>query len=200
MRSIRIDIHKLLQSLSENDRHAFNMLYEAYYEQVFRFAYYFLKDKEACREVVSDVFFSIWQSRKHLAEITQLEAYFYIVTKHEATRYLARNATRDTVSLDEIPIRLAGETGSSPEDQLLSQEMETLLTQAIEELPDKCRIIFLMARQEGLRSKEIAEILSLSESTVRVQMKIAIEKIVTRLRPHFPHLTFGMLLSLLFSV
>lgn len=54
---------------------------------------------------------------------------------------------------------------------------------------------FLLARQEGLKPKEIAERLSINESTVRVQMKIAIDKIVTSLKPHFPDITFALFLT-----
>lgn len=170
------------------------MLYEVYYDEVFRFAYYFLKDKEGCREVVSDVFFSVWQSRKRLKDITNLEAYFYIVTRNESMRYLNKRKEYDMLSLDDIPVQLEERDTSSPEERLIDCEIEALLTQVINELPEKCRLIFLMARQEGLKSKEIGEILSISESTVRVQMKIAVEKIIEKIRPHFPDLTLAVLL------
>lgn len=100
------------------------MLYQVYYEQVFRFSYYFLKDRHACSEVVSEIFFSIWQSRKKLEAIANLEAYFYTVTKNEANRYLIRNSRHHTVSLDEIPIQLEDEESISPEDKLVNQEIE----------------------------------------------------------------------------
>lgn len=176
------------------------MLYQVYYDEVFRFAYYFLKNKEACREVVSDVFFSVWQSRKRLKDITNLEAYFYIVTRNESMRYLSKSRSYDMLSLDDIPIQLEDHGSSSPEEKLVDSEIETLLTQVINELPEKCRLIFLMARQEGLKPKEIGEILSISESTVRVQMKIAVEKIIEKIRPHFPDLTLAVLFSTLHLV
>ncbi|WP_255418450.1 RNA polymerase sigma factor [Parabacteroides sp. AM08-6] len=193
LKTVKIDIDHLARSVSEDNRSAFNMLYQVYYENVFRFSYYFLRDKEACREVVSDVFFSIWQSRKKLKEITNLEAYFYIVTKNEAMRYLNRKNEYEKLSLDDFPIELEDLEASSPDGQLIDKEIETLLTQIINELPDKCRLIFLMARQEGLKPKEIGKILSISESTVRVQMKIAVEKIIEKIRPHFPDLTLTVL-------
>ena len=196
MKTAKIEIDRLARSVSEDNRNAFNMLYQVYYNDVFRFAYYFLKDKEACREVVLDVFLSVWQSRSRLAEITNLEAYFYIVTKNEAVRYLNKKRDQDILSLDTLPIELEDQENSSPDQLLINQEIEKLLTQVIDELPEKCRLIFLMARQEGLKPKEIGEILSISESTVRVQMKIAVEKIVTRIRPHFPDLTLTVLFSL----
>lgn len=200
MKTANIDISHLVHSVSEDNRSAFNMLYQVYYDEVFRFAYYFLKNKEACREVVSDVFFSVWQSRKRLKDITNLEAYFYIVTRNESMRYLSKSRSYDMLSLDDIPIQLEDHGSSSPEEKLVNSEIEALLTQVINELPEKCRLIFLMARQEGLKPKEIGEILSISESTVRVQMKIAVEKIIEKIRPHFPDLTLAVLFSTLHLV
>ncbi|HCO68838.1 MAG TPA: RNA polymerase sigma-70 factor, partial [Dysgonomonas sp.] len=79
------------------------------------------------------------------------------------------------------------------------EEIDKLLTKIINNLPDRCRIIFIMARQEGLKPKAIAERLSINESTVRVQMKIAIEKIIAEVKPHYPDITFTILISLLLS-
>lgn len=196
MKPSNADIVKLAHSVAQDNRTAFSMFYQIYYEDVFRLSYYFLKEKEACGEVVSDVFFSVWQSRKKLKEIANMEAYLYTVTRNEALRYLNKRKNYDTVSFEEIPIQLAGQDDASPEETLENKEIEELLTRVINELPEKCRLIFLMVRQEGLKPKEIAEILSINESTVRVQMKIAIDKIITRIRPYFPNLTLTMLLMI----
>jgi RNA polymerase sigma-70 factor (ECF subfamily) len=190
---------KQLLDMIAADRHdAFSRFYDLYYDQVFRIAFYFLKEKEACREVVTNVFFSVWQSRKKLRDVTNIETYLYVVIRNESQRFMAQRRDVNTVSLDEIPIRLEAGRDDSAEEQLISAEIEALLTQAINELPEKCRIIFLMMREEGLKPKQIADILSLRESTVRVQMKIAIEKITDILKPHFPDLLFSVLLSRLF--
>ena len=122
LKTVKIDIDHLARSVSEDNRSAFSMLYQVYYENVFRFSYYFLRDKEACREVVSDVFFSIWQSRKKLKEITNLEAYFYIVTKNEAMRYLNRKNEYEKLSLDDFPIELEDLEASSPDGQLIDRK------------------------------------------------------------------------------
>lgn len=188
-----IEKKELLNSVSNSDRDAFNMFYNLYYDQVFRFSYFFLKDKDACREVISEVFFCIWQSRKGLKDISNLDAWIYIITKNEAVRFTNRSRKNKSVSLDEIPICFQQKADESPEDELLHKEIEELLTEVINGLPERCRIIFLMTRQEGLKPKEIAEILSINESTVRVQMKIAIEKIIAGVKPHFPNLTLSLL-------
>ena len=169
------DIHSLLTMIQEENTLAFNMFYEMYYDQVFRYTYYFLKDTESCREVVADVFFAVWQSRKRLKDIENLEAYLFISVRNEVTRYNKKNGRQNRVSL------------------------EQLLGKIIGELPEKCRLIFLMARQEQLKPKEIAERLCISENTVRVQMKIAIEKIIKQIKPYYPDLTLSLLWSFFFS-
>lgn len=183
-------ISPALEAVAAGSRDAFNSFYRSYYDLAFRFSYYFLPDKEACREVVSEVFYAVWQSRSHLREVANVEAYLYVVVRREAGRYRTSRGAVAPVSLEDVPFESVGGAAESPEEQCITREMEALLARAVEELPEKCRLIFLLARQEGKKPKEIAELLSLSESTVRVQMKIAVEKIVARLKPHFPHLSF----------
>ena len=89
------DIHSLLTMIQEENTLAFNMFYEMYYDQVFRYTYYFLKDTESCREVVADVFFAVWQSRKRLKDIENLEAYLFISVRNEVTRYNKKNGRQN---------------------------------------------------------------------------------------------------------
>lgn len=166
----------------------------------FRFAYYCLGEKEACREVVTDVFFSVWQSRKRLKDIGNIDTYLYISVRNESFRFQARNKDLNRVSLNELLPLMEEEDEGSPEEHLELKEMREMLDKAIDELPEKCRLVFLMSREEGLKTKEIAEILSVQESTVRVQMKIAIEKLVARLKPSFPNISFSLLLMFIFNV
>ena len=64
----------------------------------------------------------------------------------------------------------------------------------VDDLPERCRTVFLLKRQEQLSSREIAEMLVLSESTVRVQLKIAVDRIVAGIRKYYPDLTLVPLL------
>lgn len=195
LKNNRIETKNLLKLVAEDNRMGFNMFYDLYYDQVFNFAYYFLKDTEACREVASDTFYAVWKSRLKLKDIENIETYLFIVVRNESTHYLERISKQQTTSLEEQNIQLEYKCNDSPEDNLITEEMEVLLSKAVDLLPEKCRLIFLLARQEGLNTKEIAQRLSISESTVRVQMKIAIQKIATTIKPHFPDLSFTLLLA-----
>lgn len=192
------DIHSLLEMIQQENRLAFNMFYEMYYDQVFRYAYYFLKDVESCREVVADVFFAVWQSRQRLKGIENLETYLFVCVRNEVSRYNKKQNRHNDISLDELPVQLEIQEEESPYEKISYQEMEQLLGEIIGKLPEKCRLIFLMARQEHLKPKEIAEKLCISENTVRVQMKIAIEKIIKQIKPYYPELTLSLLWSFFF--
>ena len=186
------ELENLLVSISENDDYAFRVFYDLYYRSVFRFAYYFLRNREACGEVVSNVFVAVWKSRVALRRIENIDAYLYVVARNEANRYLKESRTRRRcLSFEEIPISLL--------DRLIEAEVEELVRRLINDLPERCRTVFLLNRQEGLSSREIAEALSLSESTVRVQIKIAVDRIVAGIRTHYPDLKLVSLLLFLFT-
>lgn len=193
MRASVQNVKSLLSSVASDNRGAFERFYNLYYDQIFRFAYYCLGEKEACKEVVSDVFFSIWKSKARLIDIDNIETYLFTTVRNETLRYQARNKELVNFSIDELYL-FEPQEGTTPEELLETEEMKEILNQAIDELPEKCRLIFLMTRREGLKTREIAQILSIQESTVRVQMKIAIEKLISRLRADFPDISFVLML------
>lgn len=199
------EIETLLVSVSENDEYAFRVFYDLYYKRIFRFTYYFLRNREASGEVVSNVFVAIWKSRVSLRRVANIDAYLYTVARNESRRYLRANRMqRRCLSLEEIPVALVDRntpprTGDAPDNPLLEKEVEELVRRMVNDLPERCRTVFLLSRQEGLSSREIAEALSLSESTVRVQIKLAVDRIVAGIRKHYPELKLISLLVFLFS-
>lgn len=198
MKVSKQNIKNLLSSVSSDGRGAFERFYNLYYDQVFRFAYYCLGEKEACKEVVSDVFVSIWKSKARLKEIDNIDTYLYITVRNEALRHISRSNSVNKIQMDQL-YSFEPEEEATPEGMLESQEMRELFNLAIDELPEKCRLIFLMIREEGLSTKEVAKILSIQESTVRVQMKIAVEKLIKRLKSDFPDISFVFILISIFQ-
>lgn len=178
------EVESLLVRIAEDDSNAFRLFYDIFYIQVYKFTSYFIKAPNQREEIVSDVFFSIWQNRKNNCKIKDIKAYLYIVTKNKALSYLdAENkllfspidySSSDALSYNE-----------TPEDLIIDEELSNAVKSAIEMLPERCRLIFLMAREHGLKYKEIAEILSISEKTVNAQMVLAIKKMTVLLNRFF---------------
>lgn len=155
MKVSKQNIKNLLSSVSSDSRGAFERFYNLYYDQVFRFAYYFLGEKEACKEVVSDVFFSIWKSKARLKEIDNIDTYLYITVRNEALRHISRSNSVNKIQMDQL-YSFEPEEEATPEGMLESQEMRELFNLAIDELPEKCRLIFLMIRVNPAKRKAMA--------------------------------------------
>jgi RNA polymerase sigma factor (sigma-70 family) len=69
---------------------------------------------------------------------------------------------------------------------MITVEMMTRMREAIESLPPRCKLIFKLVREDGLKYKEVAEILNISVNTIDVQMAIAVKKICTSLQIRQP--------------
>lgn len=109
------EIDTLLVSVSENDEYAFRVFYDLYYKRIFRFTYYFLRNREASGEVVSNVFVAIWKSRVSLRRVSNIDAYLYTVARNESRRYLrASRMQRRCLSLEEIPVALVDRNSPPP--------------------------------------------------------------------------------------
>lgn len=80
-----------------------------------------------------------------------------------------------------MPVEFFIET-ETPEKKLENAELREYIEKAINRLPDRCKIIFMMFREQGLKYKEIAEILSITEPTVHAQIQIATRKITEYLQ------------------
>lgn len=179
----------LIKHIVAGDREAFRLFYDIAYPIVYRFSRYFLSNKNDCEEVVSEVFYIIWKQRDHLLSIKDLKAWLYIVSRNEAYHYLKQKERYFNISIDDIPIELYVDIGTI-DGKLIEDEMLKVYNTAVAELPERCKLIYLMVREERLKYKEIAHILSISEGTVEQQMNIAIRKIITVVKKHYPFLSF----------
>jgi RNA polymerase sigma-70 factor (ECF subfamily) len=183
-----------LQSLQEriasyNDEQAFKDLYYHFYNKLFHFAYAFTKNRQPAEEIIEDVFINVWKNRAHVGEIKNIKVYLYTATKNNALNYIAKKAHEITTApFDDIAIDIA-EYEATPEQIMIGSEMLKKLNKAIDELPPRCKIIFKLIREDGLRYKEVSEILSLSVNTIDAQMAIAVRRIAHAINLDFKDLT-----------
>jgi len=155
---------------------AYRELCDIFFHRLHRTAYAFLKSKESAEEIVSDVFIKVWQIRAKLTEIDNLNVYLYTVTKNLCLKYITRQYKNPVTSLDIMHFETSIDF-NTPEDICISADIIKKIRQALDELPPKCRLILQLVKEDGLRYKEVAEILHISELTVRNQVAIAVKKL-----------------------
>lgn len=136
----------------------------------------YVKSGPIAEELVSDVFFALWEDRTQLVEITNFDAYIYRIAKFKVLNYLRDNRSL-TVDLDEVPIDLFAFTKTTPEDDYISGELIDAVNEAIEQLPTKSKLAFKLVREDGMKYKDAAEHLGISVKTLEAQLTFAMKKI-----------------------
>ena len=180
------NIQELLEKIGGNsDEAAFRQLFDLYTPGLLRFSFSIVKKKELSEEVVSDVFFKVWIHRTKLPEIENFKAYLYTSSRNTALNYLDKEKRHRAVQLEdlEVPIQI---NEICPESELISKEMQEAIGKAIDRLPERCKLIYSLAKIEQLKYKEIAQILDISVKTIDHQLTIAIKKIGDEIR-NFMH-------------
>ena len=124
---------------------------------------------------------------------------FIYIRKKRSYRYNKKNGRQNRVSLDELPVQLEITEEESPYDKISYKEMEATIGKDYWRIAGKMPFDISYGSSGQLKPKEIAERLLHSENTVRVQTKIAIEKIIKQIKPYYPDLTLSLLWSFFFS-
>jgi len=158
------------------DQLAYKELYLEFYAWLHRFAMGLVHSKQVAEEIVSDVFIKIWEKRGSLARITNLKVYLYISTRNTALNYLQLQKRTNTFSLEDSPEN-AESLNLDPEQLMITAEMVSRIREAVNQLPPKCRLVFKLAKEDGFKYREVAEILHISVKTVENQLAIALQKI-----------------------
>ncbi|SFV28098.1 RNA polymerase sigma-70 factor [Thermoflavifilum thermophilum] len=171
-----------LPAIAAGSEEAYRALFLHVYTPLYRFALSIIKSHEAAEEIVSDVLLKVWQQRERLARIEQIRLYLYVAIKNTALNYQARASKNLLERLEDHPVEWIS-TSAGPEELFLTAEMQRRIQLAVQQLPPRCRVIYQLIREYGLKHKEVAELLGISQKTVEAQMGIALRKIAEALAP-----------------
>jgi RNA polymerase sigma-70 factor (ECF subfamily) len=151
-------------------------------EQLFRrhqpalvaFANGFVRSPEDAKEVVQEVFISVWQNVENLNPDENLRAYLFTATRNKSLNFLAKKRL-PTVDAEVGTMERFHSTQNEAASDVA--ELQAVIFSEVKKLPEKCREIFILSRQEGLSYKEIAERTGLSVKTVENQIGIALGRL-----------------------
>ena len=170
-------IELLSKKISQHsDQQAFKELYLVFFDRLYKFAFSILHSSEFAEEAVNDVFLNIWQKRSSLKNIENLRNYLFTSTKNTSFNYLSKFRKERNTTLDDVLVRFEIDE-LTPETAFFTNEVRHEIEQAINQLPPKTKLVFQMAKVEGLKYKEIAEILNISVNTIDNHIATAIKKL-----------------------
>jgi RNA polymerase sigma-70 factor (family 1) len=172
--------------LQEDDEAAFATLFKLFYARLVNFSVRIVHSKDNGEEIVSDVFVNIWQTRKSISKINNVQAYLYSSVRNSSLNYIKAKhlLTESLPETYDTDIRYFAHQSFDPEKELEMQELQVQLRSAVESLPTQCKAVFKLIKEDGLKYKEVADILHISTRTVETQLNRALKRLELVMAPY----------------
>lgn len=151
----------------------FESIFKQHYQRLCNYAYSFIKDEVTCEDIVQELFIKIWEKEKIDMGAEKIKFYLFTAVRNNCLTHLQKikkvpfQELKDEDATSEIPMALAGEKETT--------EAKILVAKAMEQLPPKCKEVFLLSRLGQLTYQQIADSLGISVKTVENQMGKAIK-------------------------
>ncbi len=179
-------IKELQEKVASGDEHAFTQLYLHFGKKLNLFAISLVRSRQIAEELVEDVFVRLWANRHQLTGIDNLTVYLYVSVKNRALNTLSQKAKELVAAPFDYLDTIVYDFAADPYELMITTEMMDRMQMVIETLPPRCKMIFKLVREDGLKYKEVAEILNISVNTIDIQMAIAVKKICSALHIEKP--------------
>ena len=185
---------KLVKGINHGDVAAFEELYRQYYIYLCLVAEHIVRNHSDAEEIVSDVFVKLWNIRDTIEITTSIKWYLVKAVRNTSLNYLEKNKATNklTISLSSADYQILSWDSDYPLGQLFQKEILNILEKGINELPQACKEIFMLSRNEEMNYNQIARMLGISVNTVKTQMKIALARLRGKLKDFLIILLFFM--------
>lgn len=171
-------LKELLAGVRRSDKNAFDEVFNRCYDPLVNFSMRFVNITEDAEDIVSSFFVTLWHNSEKIPDLESPKFYLYRSVKNASLNHLKHKKlkindhARSTLSDNNTQL------------QTENKELNLVIEEAINKLPEQRRIIFQLIKGEGMRSKEVAETLGLSIRTVENQLYRAVDTIATSLRDY----------------
>ena len=181
----------LLNSIKQNDHAAIKQLFHIHHSSLCSIAYRLLKDRDAAKDIVQDVFIKFWRNRTNIEITSSLQAYLNRSVVNTALNQLEKDKRVTKVRLEDVTAPPISESGDQPH---LQRELLQQVHQAIENLPVRTRGVFVLIRNEDMTYKEAALAVNISTKAVEKEMMKALKLLREMLGHVLPLLISAMII------
>lgn len=176
-------INELLRRISTGDEEAFRRLYLGYYDRLYQFARMYLRHADAAEDIVSELFFQLWKGRAGLMQIDNFNAYAYRAVRNSCLNTLKASSRNLDCGLSHPKLQVSIDPSLAADEEVDYKLLSETLSEAVESLPERCRMIFKLAHEDGMSYREIASVLDIAVTTVEGQLAIAKRKLKAAAAP-----------------
>jgi len=170
----------LLSRIRQGDTGALGIILERHWPAVVRYALTILDSRDAAEDVAQETFVRLWERREAWRLEGSVRALLLRVTRNLSLDELRRRSARQRTarSAPRTPLRLL------PDEELESREMRSIITRAVDSLPQRRREVFILVHHYGLSYRETASVLELAPQTVANHLTLALADLRKQLVPY----------------
>lgn len=161
----------------------FETVYNLYWKKLYSICNKSLEDPDIAKDLVQDIFISLWEKQEELIINDSLEKYLVKAAKFKVFEYI-RNKVGHESKMETLSYYQTLEQTTSSQELVEYKELQENINSAISLLPDHCKKVFLQSRIEGLKNKEIAQALQITERTVEYHITKALAHLRIRLKEY----------------
>lgn len=175
---------EIYQAIIRGDQKAFEMIFKTLYQPLCQYAYSFLNDRNEAEEVVQNTFIKMWEKRTELSVQRSLKAYLYTMVRNGSLNRLKHERVKKIHAAQQLAVvEIAREL---VDEKVQAHDLESKIFEAMQALPEQCRLVFQLSRFEELKYQEIADQLQISVKTVENQMGKALKLMREQLKDYLP--------------
>jgi len=172
---------QIFEAIKRDDNNAYEMVFREYYRPMTAYAFRFLGNLPDSESIVQDVFLRLWQKRKDIMITSSLQNYLFRSVKNNCINYIEHEKIK--TGYQSLVIRNEADR-SEYSEFFLEFGLTMKIEAAIASLPEKRQEIFRLAREDGLKYREIADRLNISVKTVETQMTLALKQLRESLKEY----------------
>jgi len=176
----------LIDRAKSGDQNAQGRLVQLWYKRIYNFGYKFFLDHDLAMEVSQRTFISMCKNLSNLQDVTRFKSWLYKIAVNNCREEARKNKGNRSLPFEMVwnhdaenspDWESSGHRHDNPERQLHLREISDILQQALAELSDEQREVVIMKEYEGLKFREIAEILNISENTAKSRMYYGLDSL-----------------------
>ncbi len=179
-----------LLRFAKGDEPAFEMIFKGNYNRIIGFCRQFVRDADKSQSLAQEAFVKLWLNKSKIESVNGIKSFLYTAAKTECLNYLRHEkviSNYENKLLQTKERLLDSEILESFNfDDLEFTELKRLIDQAISELPERCRQVFILSRMEGKKNNEIANELDISVKSVEANLTRALKSLRTNLVDYLP--------------
>ena len=199
---MKTETDSFYEDICKGDLKAFEYFYKKYQPRLFAYGVGVLGDEEASKDLVQETFIAFWENKERLVTCYSVSSYLFKIFQSKCLNYLIkRTLLSDFSSFSELKLKEIEMSYYSSDNidggTVFMKEVEELYTKTMNDLPDKCREIFILSKEQDVKAADIADKLGVSVRTVENQLYKAIKIMRQAMREYAIPVIFVVLSNLL---